>query len=231
MKYPESFIKISLIVLIVFIAACTQVDLRTKSAIGTFYDKIDKTDFYKKATYKMTVLENSAVSAASLFNVPQIVQVKIQIPEVDRILYVRLIETHLLNIKRHLIFGKEYLFDEKENMLFVLIDLPIVYLLKGRLELYLDILALNSMGGFTNNLQKRIIFNWNPLKISEKTGFHYGQVGTDDRLIDPDTIKNIVSQEYQKCAVKRFSSDYVSFIHSVYPQGKSVQFDDNIELE
>jgi hypothetical protein len=231
MNHLESFIKISLILLVVFISACSQVNLRTKSAIGNFYDKIDKSDFHKRATYKMSLMENSVVSSASLFNVPQIVQVKIQIPQVDRVLYVRLIENQYLNIKRHLIFGKEYLFDEKENMLYVLIDLPVVYLLKGRLEVFLDILALNSVGAFTNNLQKRIIFNWSPLKVSKETGFQYGQIGTDDSLIDPDTIKDIVSQEYNKCAVNRLTSDYVSFINSVYPQNQSFQIKDNSDFE
>jgi hypothetical protein len=218
MIQSKYILRVCLIIMVAYISACTQVNVRTKSAMGNFYEKVNKKEFFNKATYKMTMMESSPIASISLFRVPQIVQASIKMSEVDQILFVKLTENRFLNIDRHLIFGKEYLFDSDKGKLFVLIDLPIIYLLKERLDIYLDILTLNSSRNSTKNIRKKIVFNWKPLKRNEATGFNYGHFGADDKLIETETITKIVAEEYKQAAIKRFNKDYVDLLNSVFPQ-------------
>jgi hypothetical protein len=212
-----------MVFMLAYISGCSQVNVRTQSAMGNFYQNINKKEFYSKATYKMTMLESSPIVSISLFRVPQIVEAGIQLSKVNQILFVKLTEKKLLNIERHLIFGKEYLYDTEKGKLFILFDLPALYLMKDHLDIYLDILALNTEKKFTRHLRKKIVFNWKPLKDNVDTGFNYGQFGTEEQLIETKTIQKIVSEEYKNTAIKRFNPDYAEFINSVFPQKELIQ--------
>jgi hypothetical protein len=191
------------------IFACATSQLKIKSTMGNFYKKINTKEFLKRGTHKLNIEEPEKVISASLFKAPQTVQVGIDLSQVDRILYVKLIERDLLNIERHLLLGKEYLYLNEKGKLYVLIDLPIIYFLKGRINFYLDILALNSKGRFTKYYRKKIVFNWKPIeKAKDKSGFIYGDLTKSTRLIDHSTIHDFALKEIKNASVERFHPEY-----------------------
>jgi len=190
------------------ICSCASSQLKIESTMGNFYKKINTKEFLKRGTFKLNVEASDKIISASLFKAPQIVQLSIDLSQIDRILYVKLLEKDLLNIDRHLLLGKEYLYLNQEGKLYVLIDLPVIYFFKGYVKFNLEILGLNSEGKFTKFERKKIVFNWNPLKKSNESGFIYGNLLSSKELKDQATILNVAKRELKNAAFHRFHPEY-----------------------
>jgi len=202
-------LKIILFIICLFqLAACAKLNVNTRSTMGNFYERINTKEFFKRGTFIITLDESTNISSVSLFQVPQIVQVGIDISECDQVLYVNMIEKNYLNINRQLLMGKEYLFDSQKGKLFVLIDLPIVYFFKNRIDVFLDILSLNTKGRFTKTMRKKIIFNWKPLVATDTIGFVYGDLSHSQELIENQKIDENILKELKLTAIERFNSEY-----------------------
>ena len=158
--------------------------------------------------------EHSEKAAVSFFSAPQIVQCNISISGVDRILYVKLIESELLNIDRHMIRNQEFLFDERNGELQVLLDLPLVYLLHGSVAFSIEILVMNSEDSYTKFLKKSITFNWKPLKKQRdgQVGFAYADPLTDKKYDRKIEIKNQIRKELTNTNIDRFEMKYKNAI-------------------
>jgi len=189
------------------LTSCTYNPINTKIVKGSFYDNIDKKTFLSRASHSFNLKENDFIVAATIFKVPQIVQCKIPLSGVDRILYIKIMENQLLNIDRHLIFGQEYLFDENEQELKILIDLPVIYLFKGTIKFHIDILALNSKGKYLKTIKKTIAFNWQPLENNSSNGFSYTKL-SNSNIKEKRAIKKIVKEEIQNCDTDRLNKEY-----------------------
>jgi len=196
-----------IIVLAMSFISCTQYTLNTKTANGSFYDNIDKKTFESRSSYNIQLKENDLFVAVSIFKVPQIVKINIPVSGIDRIICLKLIEKQYLNIDRHLLFGQEYIFNENEQELCILIDLPIIYLLKGAIKFHFDILSLNSKDRYLKNLEKTIVFNWKPLQENSEKGFSYTDF-SNSNIKEEETLQTIIKKEFHNCEKSRLNEKY-----------------------
>jgi hypothetical protein len=181
---------------------------------ASFFDSFSKgkfKEFKKRRDISITIPTDSSIVGVSRSDFPKKVLLETQIPGAGRILYAKIRETRRVNINRHLIQGQEFMFNPKTNNLMILLDIPLIYLVEGSINIKMEILALNSRQTDTFKIRKTISFNWRPLKINEPddVGFHYTSLIAGKFVVDEfKTLRGRLFGESQRANRIRFTPSY-----------------------
>ena len=197
-----------LIVLIPLVFGCAGL---TGKDQGKLYEHINRSEFMDRSTYNLSVPKQTEHIALSLFEAPQILRLDMELPNVDRIMYVKLIQRDVLNINRHMLQGEEYIFNQEEGVLHVLLDMPLVYLCNYSMDFTLDIAGLNKDKSRLENPVRTIHVNWHPVKDKDnEVGFEY--VDTKKGIFGLESFQGQVRKELERTNIQRFDRHYANKI-------------------
>jgi len=214
----EKMLKYVFFLMLIFLSvSCTTQNLLIGK--GSLYKKINRDQFLKQSQYKVDIDKNAeSVSVSLLDDPPHTLQCNVPISMTDQVLFVKIQEKKNLNIDRHLILGKEYLFESSfnRNQLILMFHLPIIYLAEGYVPFNLHVGLLNTQTNEISVMKKTIVFNWSPKikPVDKQTGFAYSANLIDRRHepLEKSVYISEIKNELQKTNKLRFNQKYLQKI-------------------
>jgi len=207
---------IFLIFIFMTVSCTTQNSLIGK---GSLYTKINRNKFLQQSQYKFDIDEKAeSVSVSLLEDPPHTVQCNLPVSTSEQVLFVKIQEKKNLNIDRHLILGKEYLFESScnKNKLIIMFHLPIIYLVEGFVPFNIHVGLLNKQTNEMSVLKKTIVFNWSPKikPLDKQTGFAYSTnlIAHGYEPLEKTVYQNEIKKELQKTNKQRFDQQYLQKI-------------------
>ncbi|MGM0452472.1 MAG: hypothetical protein ACQERN_04855 [Thermodesulfobacteriota bacterium] len=189
------------------------------SSSKTTMPEVDIKAFQKRCTYSFDMQENAKRAGVTILSVPQTVLANMPLDDsVENILYVKLQENEHLNIDRHLVRNLEYAYLRKKNLLQVIFDLPVVYMLSKSVHFRIEAcVARKSKDRIVGEkIGKQVSFFWSPQVTTLESENQFSVLTyvdpVDHEYDKKNDLTETAEQEKHMTNMQRLAPDYRSVI-------------------